>query len=247
MAIDYSVIIPAYNEEALLPQTLGSLKTYMSKTAGYVGEIIVVDNESTDRTAEVAASLGARVIHEPHRQIAKARNTGGEHAEGRYLIFLDADTMPTDGLLEATLRALESGDVVGGGTRVDAIEKLSVVMRLVLWCWKMLSVMFHWAAGSYVYCLKEAFDDVNGFDEDYYASEEIWFSKRLKRWGRKHKKKMKILDIPVRTSMRKVDWHSGLGILWSMVKLGLVPGSLKSREACKFWYERPESAEKNDK
>ncbi|NQZ69946.1 MAG: glycosyltransferase, partial [Lentisphaeria bacterium] len=101
MTIDYSVIIPAYNEEKLLPDTLASLKEKMSDVTDYSGEIIVVDNNSTDATAEVAKAAGAIVVFEEHRQIARARNAGGQIAKGRYLIFLDADTLPTDGLILA--------------------------------------------------------------------------------------------------------------------------------------------------
>ncbi|MCK4423440.1 MAG: glycosyltransferase, partial [Candidatus Omnitrophica bacterium] len=72
MAVDYSVIIPAYNEEKYLPGTLAGLKESMDALPGLCGEIIVVNNNSTDRTAVIAEKSGARVIFEEHRQIARA-------------------------------------------------------------------------------------------------------------------------------------------------------------------------------
>jgi len=90
---DYSIIIPAYNEEALLPRTLRSLRRAMERLPEYEGEVIVTDNASTDRTAGVAAAHRARVVHEPHRQIARARNAGARlpvTAEQRDRIMHDA-------------------------------------------------------------------------------------------------------------------------------------------------------------
>ena len=74
--IDYSIIIPAYNEEEYLPRTFTSLKKAMNALNGFNGEVVVTDNNSTDRTAAIAEESGARVVFEEHRQIARARNTG---------------------------------------------------------------------------------------------------------------------------------------------------------------------------
>ena len=87
--IDYSIIIPAYKEEEYLPDTLESLKAAMDHLSGLRGEVIVTDNNSTDRTAVVAQKYGARVVFEEHRQISKARNTGAKNALGKYFIFIE--------------------------------------------------------------------------------------------------------------------------------------------------------------
>lgn len=109
-------MIPAHNEEAYLPVTLASMHRAMSELATHRGEIVVTDNDSTDRTSEVATDGGARVVFEEHRQIARARNAGGYFALGRYLIFLDADTCIDAALLRSTLAELDGGEVCGGGT-----------------------------------------------------------------------------------------------------------------------------------
>ena len=88
----YSVIIPAYNEETFLPATLTSLHLAMDSIP-HNGEIIVVDNNSTDNTRQVAEKYGAKVVFEPFRQIAKARNSGAKAAKSIFFIFLDADTV----------------------------------------------------------------------------------------------------------------------------------------------------------
>ena len=127
MTVDYSIIIPAYNEEELLPATLTALRRAMAALTTHRGEIVVTDNDSSDRTAEVARDAGARVVFEEHRQIARARNVGGHSAEGRFLIFVDADTRISGVLLEQTLGALADGAVCGGGTRMGFEPSVAIV------------------------------------------------------------------------------------------------------------------------
>src|SRR4030065_256939 len=98
MSIDYSIIIPAYNEQELLPATLQSVQQAMA-VQELAGEVIVVDNNSTDAPATIAAPAGARVVTEAINQISRVRNAGARAANGRYLIFLDADTVISPKLL----------------------------------------------------------------------------------------------------------------------------------------------------
>src|SRR5882672_352802 len=71
-----SVVVPAFNEERLLPGSLLSIRAAMEGFArfGWKSELIVCDNNSTDRTAEIAKSAGAEVVFEPVNQISRARN-----------------------------------------------------------------------------------------------------------------------------------------------------------------------------
>ncbi len=70
------------------------------------GEIIVVDNNSTDDTADIARALGARVVSEPINQISRARNAGAAVARGGFFIFVDADTQISANVLGQALRQL---------------------------------------------------------------------------------------------------------------------------------------------
>ena len=88
--IDYTIIVPAFNEEEYLPATLQCLNACMDRIEGVTGEIIVVDNNSDDQTALVAESHGARVVHEKIRGIGRARNSGAEQARGQLFFFVDA-------------------------------------------------------------------------------------------------------------------------------------------------------------
>jgi glycosyltransferase involved in cell wall biosynthesis len=239
VALDYSIIIPAYNEEELLPATLASVAASMAKVQPLVGEVIVVDNNCTDRTAQVAADCGARVVFEEHRQISRSRNAGAAAARGRYLIFVDADTRISPALLPRTLTVLESGRCCGGGTKVVFGEQLPLGLRVLAASWHCMSKLWHWAAGSYVFSLRDAFTDIGGFDERFYASEEIHFSRALSKWGRRNGLKVIILDELAITSLRKLQWFSWRQFIRLFLRLVMNPLLLCSREGCPFWYERP--------
>ena len=93
-----SLIIPAYNEEAYLPACLDAV---MENVAGKAIEIIVVDNNSTDRTREVIESYpGVTYVFEPHKGITRARQRGMMEAGGDILAYIDADTRPPPGWIE---------------------------------------------------------------------------------------------------------------------------------------------------
>ena len=240
MNVDYSIIVPAYNEEEYLPVTLTSLKESMDAVSEFHGEIIVANNNSTDRTAEIAEEAGARVVFEEHRQIARARNAGGREATGRYLIFVDGDTRISEALLEKTLAALESGEFCGGGTIPEFDGNLSFWGRRGVKTWTFLSKTFKWACGAYVFCSREAFLETGGFDERYYAAEEVYFSKALRTWGRKRKQAFVILDDPIITSSRKLEWYSTWEIVRMLLSMFLHFKPLQKRRAChKMWYRRP--------
>src|SRR5215831_20274551 len=90
----FSVVIPAYNEEKYLPRLLTSIAVAGAKYSGGPDqiEVIVADNNSTDRTAAVARTYGTRVVHVARRRIAAARNGAARVARGEILCFVDADS-----------------------------------------------------------------------------------------------------------------------------------------------------------
>lgn len=236
----YSIIVPAYNEEAILPDTLGRVAAAMTAVA-LPGEIVVVDNNSDDRTAAVARAGGARVVHEPHNQIARARNTGARCARGNWFLFLDADTQLTGTLLQAVAEQMGSGDVCGGGAAVAFDRPLTGVPKWILGFWNSLAARRRLAAGAFFYCTRQAFEAVGGFNERVYASEEIWLSRRLRLWGREHGQDFVIIPEPkIVTSSRKLDWYSASYILGLSLLLAVCPFLLYSRFACRFWYTRPD-------
>ena len=86
-----SFIVPAHNEQACLPRTLQAIHE-SARAVGQPYEVIVVDDASTDATAEIARQNNVQVMSVNHRQIAATRNSGGRAARGERLFFVDADT-----------------------------------------------------------------------------------------------------------------------------------------------------------
>lgn len=232
----YSIIVPAYNEERWLAKSLPAARHAMQQLSA-PGELIVVDNNSEDATAEVARELGARVVFEPVNQISRARNAGAQAAGGDFYIFLDADTLLTPELLAATLTALESGRCCGGGA-VVTMERSERRLGPGLFMLVVKAVQLQRVAtGCYVFCRADAFDDIGGFSEKVFATEEYWFSLALKRWGRRRGMPFELLeDQTVVTSSRKFEDSNGV---WNMLLTLVVPFSIFFRWSCRFWYKRP--------
>lgn len=238
-AVEASLIIPAFNEAAALPDTLRSLREAVAECDAEV-EIVVVDNNSTDGTPEVARAHGAdRVVFEAVNQIARARDAGAAAAAGRWLVFVDADTKLSAGLLDATLGVLRSGEAVAGGAVVAFDREVGVVPRGLLWLWNAISRWRRWAAGCYVFCSRDAFDAVGGFGTRDFAGEEVAFSRLVHRWskrtGRGGPERFVILAQPrVVTSARKI--HRWPHILPVLLLMGLVPWTRRLRWLCGWWY-----------
>ena len=226
-----SVIIPAHNEERELPATLEALTSAL-REVGVEHELIVVDDASTDATATIAAAAGARVERVSVRHIAAARNAGARVAVGDRLLFVDADTLVPTASLRSALAALDDG-AVGGGAEVRWAPPVPLHGHLYLWTFNLVWRRLGHAAGCFIFCTRSAFEAVGGFDESYYASEEVWLSKALRERGR-----FVIVRDPVRTSARKVRMNSALGMFWTAMRL-LVggPTAWQRREGLELWYD----------
>ena len=98
--IRFSFVVPAYNEEILLPACLRAIQAEIER-AGASADIVVVDNASTDRTSEIARSVGGvTVVHEPRKGLVQARKTGFENSSGVLVANIDADTLIPSGWID---------------------------------------------------------------------------------------------------------------------------------------------------
>jgi glycosyltransferase involved in cell wall biosynthesis len=109
MTIRFSVVVPCYNEEAYLRDAIRSLRQ-QDFDGEY--EIVVVDNNSTDNTAAIARSLGARVVTEPEPGVCNARQAGTEASTGEIVVSTDADTTHAPDWLDKIDRNFRAGDHV---------------------------------------------------------------------------------------------------------------------------------------
>lgn len=119
-----SVIIPAHNEEKYIGRCIRSVRKAASEFGGGT-EIIVVCNRCTDRTEDIAGSLGARVLKNEDRCIAKVRNTGIAAAKGKIIVTIDADNRMTKGTLKEIYALLKSGRYIGGGAPMMRCKAVS--------------------------------------------------------------------------------------------------------------------------
>lgn len=102
-----SVVIPTMNEEASIGRVLEEVRAAL---AAWDHEVLIVDTDSRDRTREIAAKMGARVVSEPRRGYGRAYKTGFAAAKGDIIATLDADlTYPADRLPEF-VRLVASGE-----------------------------------------------------------------------------------------------------------------------------------------
>lgn len=206
----------------------------------HTGEIIVVDNNSTDATGDIARGFGARVVFEPINQISRARNAGAAVARGEFLIFVDADTSVDANVLGRALEELCEKGVCGGGATV-AMSHPHWFPARVLALWNAFSRFTHIAAGCFLFCRRDAYTACGGFSENVYASEEIWLSIALARWGRRRRRRFVVLRETVSTSARKVDWLSAGAIIRQILIFVLFPLAVRSKRFCGAWYVRPDS------
>jgi glycosyltransferase involved in cell wall biosynthesis len=235
-----SVVIPAFNEEKLLGATLRSIQVAAEAfhALGWATEVIVCDNNSSDRTAEIARSAGARVVFEPINQIGRARNRGAAEATGDWLVFVDADSEPSLGLFRDVAEAITSGRCVAGGATVRLDAWFPAASALTGF-WNMTSRVNRWFAGSFIFCETTSFRAVGGFSDAFYVSEEIDLSRRLKALARAQKRRIVILHRhPLVTSARKMRLYSQREHLQFLFRLLWRRGrALREREDCPIWYD----------
>ncbi|KTC98158.1 glycosyltransferase [Legionella erythra] len=233
----YSIIIPAHNEEAFLPATLRSVEAAMVSMPAYRGEVIVVDNDSTDSTASLAESLGARVITETVRNIARVRNTGVQQSTGQLLIFLDADTLMTEEMLKTSLGTLHNPEIVAGSFLLKPDRTVSRMIQLMFFIWNMRSRWNHHCSGCFLFCKKEVFNAIGGYDESFYAAENINFSARLNRYARRQRQQVIVYKKYTEMCLRKMNKFSlSPRVVWDFLTIGLMRNKYKKKENCKYWY-----------
>ena len=226
-----SFIVPAYNEELELPSTLSAIRAAAAANSEPY-EMIVVNDGSTDATAAVAATAGARVLTIHRRQIAAARNAGAREARGDILFFVDADTRIAPQHVLAALTALRSG-CAGGGARMEINEEIPPWARIFVYVFCKLYFAANLGAGAFLFTTRGLFDRAGGFDEQYFVGEEVYFTQALKKLGR-----FRLLADPVVTSGRKLRMHSARHVLIQSVGV-ILRGKrgVRSRDKLDLWYD----------
>ena len=205
-----SLVIPAYNEEKYIHGCLASVREH----GGDFHEVIVIDNASTDRTAEIAQSFPwVRVVHEPAKGLTKARQRGLEEATGDVIAFFDADTrMPLRWMAQAR-RMLADPNVVcisGPYRYYDGPWFRNQIIHFLWWMSyaPMYRIVGHMVAGANFTARKDALIAMGGFDRTIeFHGEDTDVSRRIA----KHGKVIFRMNFFIYSSSRRYDAE---GIVW---------------------------------
>ncbi len=195
-----SIIIPAKNEERLLPRLLKSIKIQTFDSY----EVIVADAKSTDSTREVARSFGATVIDGD--MPGPGRNLGAKVAEGEYLLFMDADAvMPSETFLLDTMNEIEAHDIDVATCRLKPISDNGFDVFMHGFYNKYISrtagVRPH-APGSCIFAKRSVHEAIGGFDEEIVFAEDMEYVQRAYKLGYHF---AVLRSQPVLVSVRRLD------------------------------------------
>lgn len=202
-----SIVIITKNEQDYLPRLLESIRT---QSFNGEFEIIVSDAQSTDKTREIATIYGCKIVD--GGLPAVGRNNGAKVAKGDILLFLDADIILSVYFLEKNIEEMEKrGLDVATPTNVPLSPKLidhflyGFYNRLILFCQTFLPL----AGGFCIFCKKDLFEKVNGFDEKIVMAEDHDFVRRAGKIG-----KFRILkSVPCLNDVRRLDKEGRLKLV----------------------------------
>jgi len=215
-----SIVIPAYNEAHNIGLTLESL---INQQTRYSFEVIIVNNNSTDSTIDIAKSyqnqLHLTIIDEPQLGRGPARQTGVEHAQGEIILCTDADSITPPNWIESTLKQFSSPSVIAVTGSVKITNKSSINTHLFNIIQPTTMIIYrsifghYWITGSNSAIKKTALITSGGFNKSLTAYEDIDLSNRLAKLG-----KIKLsLNSPILTSDRRFESRFFTGYLEYLV------------------------------
>ncbi|MGZ6964961.1 MAG: glycosyltransferase [Acidimicrobiia bacterium] len=207
--MDFSVVVPAHNEELLLPKGLAAIDVAANRVDGGV-EVIVVANRCTDKTAELARATGAMVVEDESRNLSAVRNAGAAAATGDVLVTIDADCVMSPRTFGEIERLLGTGRFVGGGTKVLPERRSAGILATYALVEALVFVTR--LGGGLFWCHRADFEAVGGFDESLLVGEDLEFAGRLRAHGRRTGRRFTTMRAaPIVASCRKFDrfgdWH----------------------------------------
>jgi glycosyltransferase involved in cell wall biosynthesis len=185
--MEISLIIPAYNEEAAIGQCL---ETAIKNSHGKFKEIIVVDNASTDRTAEIARSYpGVTVVYEARKGTGNARQTGFENSNGEIVAYLDSDSHIPEDWVDKIEAWFADPQVVflSGAYRYHDCGYLRSLLLDTIWWFSLIAYWMVGYVGNTGNCAMRAsaMHEIGGFDRSIlFYGDDTDIARRLHTVGR---------------------------------------------------------------
>ena len=244
MQIDFSIIIPALNEEGFLPGLIDSIHREFKPSARNY-EILLADNGSSDRTTQIAEAKGARVIDCSGLTISAARNKAAFQSTGGILVFLDADMLLDQGWaralgeLEQVLERID-GLVIGGSTAAPV--ESGWIGRAWFPQRDPKPRMVRYVGTGHMLLSRRHFEKLSGFDPELRTGEDYDFCTRTWRLGGRVEEHGALVawhrGVPgtLLGFIRREVWHGGSGDLrtlfrqrvsmlataWTLMHIGLI-------------------------
>lgn len=199
-----SLVIPAHNEERYIGLCLDSIQEFALHRCH---EIIVIDNASTDRTAEVARSRPwVRVVHEEHKGLTHARHRGLQEATGDLIAYIDADTRLSGkwlNIVDLVFKSLPNVVCLSGCYRYyDGSQVQRALLNAIWWISAPLAYRFvrYMVLGGNFVARTSALRAIGGFDRSiHFYGEDTDIARRLHGCGMV----LFRMDFYVHTSMRR--------------------------------------------
>lgn len=234
-----SVVIPAFNEEKFLPDTLESIqkaRDAFHQKFNLPSEVIVVNNGSTDETPAVATALGARVVDHEKRNIASVRNAGIQAAIFDLIVTVDADGFVPANAFTEIFRVMSTGIYVGGGVRTAMQSERTVLKGLLFIVDRLILHGFGISAGMFFFW-KSAASRIRGFPEEFLVAEDCVFALLLRREGRKSGLRFCNLNSVrlITRDRKKLSTGEVLGTLWHVLRQLL--GRKVTQKQLSYWYD----------
>jgi len=209
-----ALVIPAFNEERYLAQTLAAVRNALAQVDGEDGPagraVVVVDDRSTDSTARVARAGGATVVPGTHGGIGAARNLGVRSTDAALVVFVDADTIIPSTALATVVELHRRGVKAMAIPGVYESDRTSVALLFKLWAW--YAPRHDLTQGIFQAFDRALFDSLGGYREDLRMAEDTDLFDRAIGQLREHEWKI-ISELRVRPSMRRYEQTSALR-LW---------------------------------
>lgn len=179
----FSIIIPARNEERNIGRCLQSIAAVEWPSDDF--EVLLIDNGSSDRTAQIAADHGARVYIRPGDSVAGLRNFGASQSVGNILVFIDADCTVSPEWFRKASQYLDRAEVVCFGSPPVVPDDCTWVQHAWFYIRRKAGVAeTEWLESMNMFVRKEAFEQVGGFNAELVTCEDYDLSLRLRRLGR---------------------------------------------------------------